>query len=219
MPLLVKMGKTLTYYHATGRKDISGDDWGDIFADAIGGIHFSSPVGIVDVAHVKMAWSTKTVKDTSPHTSSSARIISGRNSPDYSFGITDPREDIQKTGEAVLKIWNARVDIAKEEYYPLREAVLLRNPERRLFTYFETEVGQYAVSEFYWRENRRGNLEGVRKVDDKHCFTWQPHGSQFTIIHQVPPSAIKFKLRQIPIIDVDSTLVSIGFKEDWITFS
>jgi len=213
------MGKALTYFFAIGRKDITGDDWGDIFAGAIDGIHFSSPVGIVDVAHERMAWSTKTVKDNNPHTCSSVRIISGRNSPDYSFSIADPREDVQKTGDAVLMIWNARIDIAKEEYYPLREAVLIRNPERRTFTYFETEIGQFAISEFVWRENSRGNFEGIRKADEQHCFTWQPHGSQFTIIHQVPPSAIKFKVRQVPMIDVDATLTSIGFASDWITFS
>jgi hypothetical protein len=213
------MGKTLTYYYAIGKKDITGDDWGDVFSDAIGGKHFASPVGIVDVAHEKMAWSTKTVQHSNPHRCLTVRIISGRNSPDYSFGITDLHADIQKTGDAVLKIWNARVDIAKKEYYPLREAVLVRRPERREFTYFEAEIGQYAVSEFYWRENARGNLEGVRIVDDKHVFTWQFHGSQFTIIHEIPSSAIRFKLRQVPLIDLDSTLVSIGFEEGWISFS
>jgi len=213
------MGKMLTYFYAIGRKDITGDDWGDVFSSAIGATHFASPVGIVDVAYRKMAWSTKTVQNTNPHRCNEVRIISGRNSPDYSYGITDPHADVQKTGDAVLGIWNARVDIAKNEYNVLREAVLVRNPEQRLFTYFETEIVQFSLSEYSWRENRRNNFEGFRKTDNVHMFTWQPHGSQFTIIQQIPSSAIRFKLRQVPLIDMDSTLVSIGFDEDWIAFS
>jgi hypothetical protein len=213
------MGKSLTYYYAIGRKDITGDDWGDVFAGAIGGTHFASPVGIVDVALNQMAWSTKTVQSANPHRATSVRIISGRNSPDYSYGITDPHADIQKTGDAVLSIWNARLDIAKNEYNLLREAVLIRNIEGRTFTYFETELTQFSPSEYEWKKNDRGNFEGFRKSDDTHTFTWQPHGSQFTIIQQVPPSASKFKLPAIPLIDKEATLVTIGFNEDWISFS
>lgn len=33
--------------------------------------------------------------------STSVKLISGRCSPDYSYGITDPHKDVQKTGEAV----------------------------------------------------------------------------------------------------------------------
>jgi hypothetical protein len=212
------MGKTLTYFYAIGRKDITGDDWGDVFSSAIGGSHFASPVGIVDVAYNKMAWSTKTIKNPKPHACATVRLVSGRNSPDYSYGIKNPHADVQKTGDAILGIWNARVDIAKKEYNSLREAVLIRNPEERTFTYCESEIVQFSPSEYEWIENTRGNLEGFRKSDVLHTFTWQPHGAQFTIIQQVPPSAAKFKLRQVPLIDIDTTLVGIGFQEDWITF-
>jgi len=30
------------------------------------------------------------------------------------------------------------------------------------------------------------NLEGYDRSGDAHVFTWQPHGSQFTIIENVP---------------------------------
>ncbi len=47
--LVNKIGGYLAYLIYIGRKDVSGNDWGDAFADAIGGTHLDSPVGIADV--------------------------------------------------------------------------------------------------------------------------------------------------------------------------
>lgn len=109
--LIIKIASYIAYLIYVGRKDISGDDWGDAFADAIEGTHLSSPVGIADVIKGKMAWSMKTVKNPNPLTAKSVRLISGRCSPDYSYGITDPHLDIQMTGRAVLGIWNERINL------------------------------------------------------------------------------------------------------------
>jgi hypothetical protein len=102
--IIIKIAGYFAYLLYTGRKDISGEDWGDAFASAIGGTHLDSPVGIADVVKNKMAWSMKTVKNSNPFTVKNVRLISGRCSPDYSYGITDPHEDIEKTGRAVLGI-------------------------------------------------------------------------------------------------------------------
>lgn len=125
--LIVKIGGYLVHLLYIGRKDISGADWGDAFADAIGGHHLDSPVGIADVVLGKMAWSMKTVKNSNPFSARTVRLISGRCSPDYSYGITDPHKDIQKTGTAVLGIWNERINIAQDNYNPLRTSVLVRS--------------------------------------------------------------------------------------------
>ena len=61
--VIKKIGGHFVYLLHTGRTDISGDDWADTFAQAVGGTHFASPVGIADVAVGKMAWSMKTVKN------------------------------------------------------------------------------------------------------------------------------------------------------------
>lgn len=100
--LVVKIGGYLVYLLYIGRKDITGGDWGDAFASAIGGIYLDSPVGIADVILGKMAWSMKTVKNDNPFLCKNIRLISGRCSPDYSYGITDPHKNIQETGRAVL---------------------------------------------------------------------------------------------------------------------
>lgn len=64
--LLVKIGAHIVYLIYTGRKDLSGSDWGDAFAEAVGGTHLDSPAGIADVVLDKMAWSLKTVKNANP---------------------------------------------------------------------------------------------------------------------------------------------------------
>lgn len=67
--LINRIGGYLVYLIYIGRKDISGNDWGDAFADAIGGAHLDSPVGIADVVLDKNCWSMKTVKAKDPFTS------------------------------------------------------------------------------------------------------------------------------------------------------
>lgn len=217
--IIVAIGGGIVYEKYTGREDLSGDDWGDIFADAIGGDHLSSPVGIADVVKDKMAWSMKTVKNNNPFTCSVLRLISGRCSPDYSYGITDPHEDIQKTGEAVLEIWNERINIAYDHYNPVRVSVLARNPELTEFCLYEEYIERYNTSEFIWKENKNGNLIGVNKKSGETFFTWQPHGSQFTIHSHVPENSIKFKLKKPSKVPKEKILDEINYNESWIEFA
>ena len=215
--LIKKIGKQLVYMLCVGRHDITGDDWGNVFAQAIGGKHLQSPVGIADVVFEKMAWSMKTVKSTKPFkTEASVRLISGRCSPDYSYGINDPHEDIEKTGRAVLGIWNERVNIAYDYYNPVRTNILIRSNDMLSFAMFEEENHRYAASAYHWEENRNGNLIGIDNETGETCFTWQPHGSQFTIHTRVPQNAVKFKIKQPPKLDVEETLKQINYSDDWV---
>lgn len=166
------------YNFAVGKSDINGEDWGDIFAKAIDGDHLNRPVGLADVVLDNMAWSMKSVKNNQPLTCSKIRVISGRCSPDYSYDIANPHDDIEQTGRAVLNIWNERINIALDHFNPLRSSILIRNP----------------------------------------IFTWQPHGSQFTIIYDVSQSATLFKIKRPPVFDFSETLSQIGFGDDWVTF-
>ena len=177
----------------------------------------SSPLGLADVVLDEGAWSVKSVKADSPHEARTIRVISGRNSPDYSYGITDPHEDPQRTGTAVLNIWNERVNIAVDEYASLRSAVLIRNVNALEFALFETETGRFVTGEYEWAVNKNGNLEGSERTTGKHKFTWQPHGSQFTIIYAVPSSAVRFQIRRPPVLDFNKTMEQIGFDESWVS--
>lgn len=214
--ILTKIGGGIVYRIFTGRKDLTGDDWGDIFAKAIDGHHLASPVGIADVDKDKTAWSMKTVKSSNPFTSSCIRLISGRCSPDYSYGILDPHADVQKTGDAVLGIWNSRVDIARAYYSSIRVSILVRDDSLRNFIFFEEYLDQFRIAEFEWKENANGNLVGINKRTGEKCFTWQPHGSQFTIHTDVPEDAIKFKLRHPDKISEDEALKQLNYNSEWI---
>ncbi|MCC8037662.1 MAG: hypothetical protein LIP02_05960 [Bacteroidales bacterium] len=214
--LVTKIAGGMVYLMHVGRKDLSGDDFGDIFAKAVKGEHLGSPLGIADVVLDKMAWSAKTVKNNDPFKAKTARLISGRCSPDYSYGITDPHVDVQKTGTAVLNIWNERVNIAQDNFNRVRTIVLLRNPDLDKFVIYEEENHRFVTSNYIWEVNPNGNLIGKSKKSGEHCFTWQPHGSQFTIISKIPESSVKFEVRRPPIMTQESVLKSLHFDESWV---
>jgi hypothetical protein len=200
-----------------GNSDIDGQDWGNIFANAINGGHLDSPLGLADVIFEGMAWSAKSIKKPKPHTAKSIRIISGRCSPDYSYGITDPHKDIQKTGDAVLGIWNERVGVAKANYEPLRTCVLVRNFNTLEFLLFEKETERFVAQNYIWKENKRGIFDGFDAGTNKHIFAWQPHGAQFSIYYDVPLSARKFKIKRPPILDFEAQMKFVGFDQSWVT--
>ena len=215
--IILEISRWLIYNFAVGKSNISGEDWGDIFAKSIDGDHLSSPVGLADVVLEGQSWSVKSVQSTNPHGSNEIRVISGRNSPDYSYGIQNPHKNIQETGNAVLGIWNERVNIALDRFDYLRTAILIRNVNTLEFTLFETETHKFIPSEYKWEINQRGNFEGFDILSNTHKFTWQPHGSQFTIKYPIPASAVRFKIKRPPVLDFEKTMNQIGFSEDWVT--
>lgn len=215
--VICKIGKWMVYNFAVGKHDIDGEDWGDIFAKAIDGTHLNSPVGLADVVLDGMAWSVKSVKHDTPHAAKKVRVISGRCSPDFSYGISDPHENVEKTGKAVLSIWNERVNVAKDQFEPLRSSLLIRNPNILAFTLFEHELYRFNTNDYTWHTNSNGNLIGKESSTGKHKFTWQPHGSQFTIIYEIPESSKKFIIKRPPVLDFHETMTQIGFNDEWIT--
>lgn len=214
--VIVNIAGYFAYLLYVGRKDISGNDWGDAFAKAIGGIHLDSPVGIADVVKGKMAWSMKTVKTKNPLTVKNVRLISGRCSPDYSYGITDPHENIEKTGRAVLGIWNERINLALDNYNPVRTLILVRSEDCLSFCLFEEDIHRYPSNDYVWSVNSNGNLIGKSVTTGETVFTWQPHGSQFTIHEAIPHNSVRFTLRKPPVTSVDAILTAMDFKPDWV---
>jgi len=215
----MQIAKQFVHRIAIGHADITGDDFGTIFGNSIDGIHRQSPLGVADVCKENCAWSVKTVKAQHPHRQTRVRLISGRNSPDYSMGISDPRKDPTDTGRAVLSIWNARVNEALDEFDDLRVFVCVRNFAERKFLLFEEEAGRFSHADYTWGFNGRGNLEGHDMAHGEHCFTWQPHGSQFTIIRNIPAHARKFSINHnVPLIQLEHVLRLAKFSEDWVSF-
>lgn len=216
--LLYDIARQLIHRLAIGLGDITGDDFGTIFSNAIGGVHRGRPLGVADVDFNSCAWSVKTVKTPLPFSLPIVRLISGRNSPDYSLGISDPRANPENTGRAVLSIWNARVNEAMDKFDDLRIVVMVRNMETREFLIFEEEAQRFTPTEYKWSFNKRYNLEGYSRTTGKHEFTWQPSGSQFTVLRRVPASARRFKINpNVPMVQPETILAAIRFKPEWIT--
>lgn len=214
--IAVEIGKHIVHRLAVGQTDITGDDFGEMFASAISGIHRRSPLGIADVERNGCAWSVKTVKGVRPFTQTKIRAISGRNSPDFSHGIQNVHSDLAATGRAVLEIWNGRVDEAFRAHDDLRILVLVRNLSTLHFTIFEHEAARFVPTEYTWEKNAGGNFVGSDSLGN-HCFTWQPHGAQFTIIRSIPKSAYRFKIAKKPItISEQQVLGLVNFDDSWI---
>lgn len=80
----------------------------------------------------------KTVKNTNPFKAKKIRLISGRNSPTYSYNVSDiksmPPEEL---GTLVIEIWNERVAALYQKYKTLRTVVLMKGPNLNQITIFE----------------------------------------------------------------------------------
>lgn len=163
------------------------------------------------------AWSAKTVQGKNA-AASNVRLISGRNSPIFSAGNQDLFADIQETGNQVLQIWNARVEEASQQYPHLRTIVLIRDMSSFRFKLFEQQTVQFDPADYTWRINARRNFEGHSVQGNRHSFTWQPHGSQFTIVRQVGGSARSFAVKKPDTIDPEQVLNNLGFDDSWVTF-
>ena len=215
--VLIEISKQVVHRLAMGMSDISGDDFGTIFANSIQGSHRASPLGVADVVLGGCGWSVKTVGSQKPFSASKLRLISGRNSPDYSHGIEDSHANIQATGRAVLSIWNARLNEALDEYDDLRIVIFVRNMERREFVIFEEEAQRFIPDDYEWEYNQGGNLRGIEKLTRTHRFTWQFHGSQFTVHREVPASSRRFAITpQVPTIALEDVLAAVSFDRDWV---
>lgn len=175
-------------------------------------------MGLDDIRHSKSstAWGAKTVKgkpfglrDGRPQ---QVRLISGRNAPIYSYDQPiDPKSsDANELGRMVLAIWNKRVSEVRAEFENLRTVVLLKSDDLLTLAVFELPTVMYHEDNFLWKWNKKSNLEGYDK-GGKHCFTWQPHGSQFTIKEDVPQEALKIRINKPKSLSRDMVLKEVGF--------
>lgn len=204
--------------YVRGTDAFEGADWEKTFARAIGADWKPSNVGLDDVQLGNCCWGAKTVKNNNPETCNRIRLISGRNSPDYSFGEGNVRkQDLQKLGGMILAIWNQRVSSVRQRFAHVRTVVLVKGRGLKDGCVFEFETLREEPERYTWSWNQGGNLEG-RDENGVHTFTWQPSGSQFTIIHTVT-ERYHFKI-DVPVelapLETEAILESIGYKPNWI---
>lgn len=213
------LGKELIYLLASkGKPELEGSEWESIYASCIGADWKPSNVGLDDVIIGNTAWGAKTVKASKPSTQKKIRLISGRNSPNYSFGErSDHKTNANLIGKLVLDIWNERVSAIREKFKHLRTVVLIKSLDLTEVVVFEFDTIRYDPELYKWEWNKNNNLVGTHKKTGEHRFTWQPHGSQFTIIEDVPKKALVIKIKQPKTLDKDQILKALGFEKSWVT--
>lgn len=195
---------------------LEGNDWEQIFASAIGAQWKPSNIGLDDVQLDNCCWGAKTVKNNKPDKVKRVRLISGRNSLDFSYGVNEVRGlPPFEVGEKVLGIWNTRVSSVRQRFAHCRTVVLIKGEGLNRCAVFETETIRFDPELYVWRWNKGDNLEGY-DGNNVHKFTWQPHGSQFTIIEEVPESRLAFEIKLPHKQPKDVTLKAIGFDDSWV---
>lgn len=212
------LGREIVYLLATkGKAILEGNEWEDIFAKCIGAEWKPSNVGLDDVILGNTAWGAKTVKATSPSKAVKVRLISGRNSPVYSFGETiDTTADPNEVGAHILDIWNQRVSAVREKFQTLRTVVLVKSNDLSEVVVFEFDTIRYDPELFVWTWNKNGNLIGYETSKKVHRFTWQPHGSQFTIIEEIPAKSLIINIRKPEVVNKDKIMEALGFDKSWV---
>jgi len=213
------LGKELVYLLASkGKAILEGSEFEAIFATCIGAEWKPSNVGLDDIILGNTAWGAKTVKAANPVTQKRVRLISGRNSPIYSFGETiDTHHEPSAVGQSILEIWNERVSSVREKFQNLRTVVLVKSEDLTEVVVFEFDTIRYDPELFVWEWNKNGNLRGIEKSTTEHRFTWQPHGSQFTIIEEIPEDSLLIKIKEPEVLNKENILKALGFDKSWIS--
>ena len=127
----VRLGREIVYHLATrNAARLEGNDWEEIFAAIVCAEWKPSNVGLDDIVLQQTAWGAKTVKNRHPSTACRVRLISGRNSPAFSYGDSQVKNcDPNILGAKVLEIWNERVASIRKLYRHLRTIVLIKSDD------------------------------------------------------------------------------------------
>jgi hypothetical protein len=107
----------------------------------------------------------------------------------------------------------------RKKFAHVRTVVLIKSDDLLELAVFETDTCLYPPENYKWGWNEKDNLEGYEAGPDKtevHRFTWQPHGSQFTIIEDVPEGRLAIKIRKPPELNKETVLRSLKFDESWV---
>jgi hypothetical protein len=213
------LAREIVYMMATKQAmSLEGNEWEQIFATCVGAEWKPSNVGLDDVVLDNCCWGAKTVfsgvKDI--ESQKVVRLICGRNSPTYSYGVdkitsADPNE----IGKLVLEIWNERVSAVRQIYKFVRTVVLVKSKDYLDYLVFEVDTVRYDPELYYFKWNPKMNLEGYDKATNQHRFTWQPSGSQFTILENIPDKRLHIKVKRPERLDKDTVLNTLKFDHTW----
>lgn len=211
--------KNIVYMMATKQNmSLEGNEWEQIFAECIGADWKPSNVGLDDVILDNCCWGAKTVFASTKDLEKveKVRLISGRNSPTFSYGVDKiTSEKPNEIGKMILEIWNERVSAVRQIYKFVRTVVLVKSKDYKDYLVFEFDTVRYDPELYRFEWNSRGNLEGYEKASGQHKFTWQPSGSQFTIIEDVPEERLHIEVKSPKPLDKQEVLEAVHFDNSW----
>lgn len=115
--------------------------------------------------------------------------------------------------------WGAKtVKSGVKDFRNLNKVRLISGRNSIVYSYGGTiDTVRYDPELFEFSWNKNENLEGFDKGTGNKRFVWQPHGSQFTIIEEVPTSSLILKLKPPKALNKDKILEAIGFDKTWVT--
>jgi hypothetical protein len=133
----------------------------------------------------------------------------------FIYSFETKAADVQELGNQILSIYNTRVWAVRKKYRHLRTVVLIKGDELTENSVYEFETVAFNDKDFTWKWNENKTLVGC---DSKqcHCFTWQPHGSQFTIVETVPENRLRIRVKAPPPLSRDVVLKEVGFDPSWV---
>lgn len=212
------LAKNIVYMMATKQSmSLEGNEWEQIFAECVGAEWKPSNVGLDDVILDNCCWGAKTVfGQRDIERQQKVRLICGRNAVTYSFGVDNYSEvNPNELGTMVLQIWNERVSAVRQLFKFVRTVVLVKSKDYKDYLVFEFDTVRYDPELYYFKWNKRGNLEGYDKATNQHKFTWQPGGSQFTIIEDIPKERLHISIKKPEPIDKQTILEALKFDKTW----
>lgn len=212
------LAKEIVYMRATkSAMSLEGNEWEQIFAKCIGAEWKPSNVGLDDVVLDNCCWGAKTVFGTTNlENQQTVRLISGRNSPTYSYGVDKiTSENPDEIGKLVLDIWNERVSAVRQIFKFVRTVVLVKSKDFNNYLVFEFDTVRYDPELYLFKWNKRQNLEGYERSTKRHRFTWQPSGSQFTIIEDIPQKRLHISVKKPELVDKETILKAVNFDKTW----
>lgn len=212
------LAKNIVYMMSTKQSmSLEGNEWEQIFAECIGADWKPSNVGLDDVVLDNCCWGAKTVFGQGDiERQDKVRLICGRNAVTYSFGVDNYSSvDPNELGKMVLQIWNERVSAMRQVYKFVRTVVLVKSKDYSDYLVFEFDTLRYEPELYRFEWNKRGNLEGYEKESGQHKFTWQPSGSQFTIIEKIPKERLHISVKRPAPITKEVILQTLKFDKTW----
>ena len=222
-----------SFFTASGQKPFTQriivtttNDWSE---NAKNSLHSQTPpvykIDLLDLENSQIDWAKyqptaaapvlKKKKELRPHqTSTKGKVTTGLESADR--GKLIMACGTGKTFAEDIAGTDKRVAAIRSKYQHLRTVVLVKSDDLLEVAVFEFDTVLYDPGAYSWSWNAKFNLVGKSKESGEHHFTWQPHGSQFTIVETLPVNRLALRLKQPPPLDPTAVLATMNFDESWV---